>query len=1688
MSEDSTPISNIVNILRQSVFVDLEIHTDTKLLLKIGAWKPQSNKEFYKGGRFDRKTAINELFTFVSSSNFIVGHNIHKHDWVYLVQQNKKFAQLETKLIDTLTLNPLAFPENPYHHLVKDYKIQRESINNPVEDCKQTEKLFRDQCNGFLKTAPLSGIYGRCLIQTSLAYKHLFTTLLGNLPSNNEVNNYLTGNSFGTDRVCRNKLRPLLPTLAGKEAEEKRLFAYALAWLSIAGTNSVLPAWVRHEHPELATILNKLRNQSCNQSNCGYCKKHHHLETNLEEFFNYPQFRHFGKGDNPKNPLQRQIVASVCNAQPTLAILPTGGGKSLCYQLPAMMLARNRGLLTLIISPLQSLMRDQVQQLNDRGYHFAEALNSSLSMPDRHRVLEGIRMGDIHLLYIAPEQLRNNSFIDSIKSREIGQWVIDEAHCLSKWGHDFRPDYLYIGKFIKQFSEKYQQAIPPIHAFTATARLDVIDEIKAHFKKTLGMKMRLLSGGHVRNNLNYRVLSCAMFEKREKVLELLHDYKKDIGDGAVVIFCNRRKVTEEMSAFLSDNGWEADYFHAGRNPKEKQRIQQSFMDGGIHIMAATNAFGMGVDKSNVRLVIHAQMPDSIENYLQEAGRAGRDGKPAHCILLFNDDDADKQFEMRRNQQIDFRDFVSLFEAIRRKAKASKNGGVDSHTIQVSSGEIVRQAESQDDLELGFDGRDYQSDTKVRTAIAWLEEEGFLERTENKTGVIEGSFLINTKEKIKQCLKQQKLSTANIKACLKVALAVMQYNDNESINADKIAEQTGMEAKDVFRNIRCLQAAKIMDHDMSLIAWLTAGVRGDSKKILSRFTHLEKQLLALIQEESQGDIEQDFHLNIHEVCHRLHERLEENVLPNDVLLLLALWGQIDGVVKVFPRGKDCFLLKWRKEFPVAEEDIRQRHFFSDASLSWLYDQVANSEKGKDIRIPFKLGQLEEELARNMLTCSFERDEERSEKTLLALEKSHALGLDGGAAIFHPAMTLHIPKNKRKPGENSYAPLAEHYQAQIRQVHLMREWALRMSTNDESFATKLLNDYFQLSEKDLLKQYFPNTSSDLETSATPERVEAIIGESMLSNIQRDIVEQAIDKNMLVLAGPGSGKTRLLVHRVAWLVCVQRVKPESILILAFNRSTVTELRRRLSEDDMLGTQAYALEIHTYHSLAMRLLGEFPPENNDEFKVWSEKLISKAVTLLSSDVDDKDNELRRKLMAGFQHILVDEYQDVNQSQYELLSAMAGRALQAEEDRLTMFAVGDDDQNIYEWNGTSNSYIQQFQDDYQASMKYMTINYRSAPNIIEICNRFITQHPNRLKENHPITASKNSPDGKVRLFKGLKPTLHTKAVEICKYLIEKEQLEADRIAILCRDHDEYQDLASALRNAKLPICIIRDSHDKNILPWYKLREVHAMLKIFDGDMLLSAVEIRQAWGDLTTKIQNHKSTQELWQWLDSYHHAENIIRSCHEWRSEIRELSYDIRRKMGHGIHLGTMHSAKGLEFDSVIVFAGQKKHKELEELRLRYVAMTRAKRNLILMQESTNWFGILRLEEESLPLEAHESTEEYDNYQCNMSDVYLDFLGQMSNTLHTADIDVGSALVLHSNGINFNYHGNKVGKFSKDMVDELKNRRQQGWRIISVKVHAIIRRSKIDSQEGQFRDKCKQDAWDLIIPEISFQKNSYT
>ena len=301
-----------------------------------------------------------------------------------------------------------------------------------------------------------------------------------------------------------------------------------------------------------------------------------------------------------------------------------------------------------------SVFTDQVDNLNRAtGREAAAAVNGSLTLPERGAVMEKVRLGDIGILYISPEQLRNYSVAQLIRSRDVGCWVFDEAHCLSKWGHDFRPDYLHVSEFIAGYSDTMARPAL-VGAFTATAKKDVVDEIVSHCKETLCLDLAGFTGGVERDNLTFQVWPVTANEKQDVILTTLAETLGQNSGGAIV-YCASRKETQKLSDFLNERGIAAQAFHAGKSEPEKRNIQDDFIGGTIPVICATNAFGMGIDKKDIRLVIHADIPGSLENYLQEAGRAGRDMAPSECVLLYEAGDIENQFSLNAFSKLSIKD-------------------------------------------------------------------------------------------------------------------------------------------------------------------------------------------------------------------------------------------------------------------------------------------------------------------------------------------------------------------------------------------------------------------------------------------------------------------------------------------------------------------------------------------------------------------------------------------------------------------------------------------------------------------------------------------------------------------------------------------------------------------------------------------------------------------------------------------------------------------------------------------------------------------------------------------------------------------------------------------------------------------------------------------------------------------------
>ena len=429
------------------------------------------------------------------------------------------------------------------------------------------------------------------------------------------------------------------------------------------------------------------------------------LTAALQEHFGHSEFR----------PFQKQIIRSVLAGQDTLGVLPTGAGKSLCYQLPALLLPRP----TLVISPLIALMKDQLDGLPPSLYPQATLLNSSLDREEIEQRTEAIRAGEIRLIYAAPERLRQESFLRLLEEVGLSLIVVDEAHCVSVWGHDFRPDYLFIRKALERFDpvepadaddpegSAMPDAVPRpvLLALTATAT----PEMQGEIGQQLGRELVPVIAPAFRPNLHFYAVPCTNANaKMERLAELCKEVP-----GSIIIYANSRDRCERLADFLRRQRLPAGHYHAGMERDERQAAQEAFMLDRTRIIVATVAFGMGVDKPNVRLVVHFTLPESLESYTQEAGRAGRDGKPAHCVLLYASSDKTTLSRWKHQEEVKLETVRAVYRALQ-AALGKGSGPIASEVL-----EAIVNGEGEPDPGAG---------SKARVAVSLLERVGLVRRT------------------------------------------------------------------------------------------------------------------------------------------------------------------------------------------------------------------------------------------------------------------------------------------------------------------------------------------------------------------------------------------------------------------------------------------------------------------------------------------------------------------------------------------------------------------------------------------------------------------------------------------------------------------------------------------------------------------------------------------------------------------------------------------------------------------------------------------------------------------------------------------------------------------------------------------------------------------------------------------------
>lgn len=885
--------------MKSITFFDLEIDPYNHRIVDIGSIK--SNGETFHA------TSIGDFSDFLAKTEYICGHNIFKHDLKYI----KIPGVNKLNKIDTLYFSPLLFPAQPYHNLVKDDKLDPENYNNPLNDSIKAKNLFYDEINAFK--------------QLDEELKQIYYLLLNGIEEFSAFFQYI---DYSVEFL--NVVTLIRRQFNGEVCDEADFeyfvyqypveLAYCLALIHARSRYSITPRWVLKNYPVVENIMHLLRGNPC-LAGCPYCRRSLDIHVALKRYFNFDSYRKFAN-----EALQENAVKAAVADKSILAIFPTGGGKSLTFQVPALMAGENMKALTVVISPLQSLMKDQVDNLEKSGITDAVTINGLLDPIERAKSIERVENGSACLLYISPESLRSKTIERLLLGRGITRFVIDEAHCFSVWGQDFRPDYMYIADFIKLIQEKKQLEEPiPISCFTATAKQKVIEDIRGYFKDRLAVELELFATNTSRTNLHYVVYNKGSEEEKYDMLRDLIESK----DCPVIVYTSRTHRATMLAEQLREDGFDARAYHGKMDVKQKKENQDAFMAGDVRIIVATSAFGMGVDKKDVGMVIHYEISDSLENYVQEAGRAGRDENiKADCYVLFDERDLDKHFTLLNQTRLNQKEIQQIWKAIKNLTKFRSK-------ISNSALEIARKA--------GWDDGLNEIETRVKSAIAALEEVGYVKRGQNMPRVFADSILARNAEeaitKIRNSSrfdeKQKEYATRIIKKLFSTRSRRHANGEIAESRVDYIFDHLGIAREDVIHMINLMREERILADAKDLTAFIKKGEKCNrSLSILETYCKIENYLLSVLEEEGNT-------YNLKELNEGIAGGQGKSVTPDKIKTVINFWD----IQKWLNRkrydnsnySKNHIVLALKQPKKKIEEWLEKRQQLSKFILEYIYEK-------------------------------------------------------------------------------------------------------------------------------------------------------------------------------------------------------------------------------------------------------------------------------------------------------------------------------------------------------------------------------------------------------------------------------------------------------------------------------------------------------------------------------------------------------------------------------------------------------------------------------------------------------------------------------------------------------------------------------------------------------------------------------
>jgi ATP-dependent DNA helicase RecQ len=1472
-------------------------------------------------------TSINDIKIILEQNilDFVCGHNFIDHDKKFLSKTTLNPILSKIPIIDTLLLSMLLFVNKKTHKLDKPYKTEINIENKPLGDAQETKSLFMlldkkfDTLDNELQKIFISLLFDDKYFNGYFKYKNI-------VPTDIDIYEKIKDKIY-----CTKEKFEII------QKDYTTELAFVISYLHL-DSQAAISSVVLIRYPKVVKVLKELT----------FNKDSIDLELFALKEFNIASFREFEQEDNllekkesglfsslfsdkkiPKKSTkisQRDIIANSLDNKSILSILPTGGGKTFTFQMPALIKAKAYKGLTVVISPLQALMKNHVDSFKDKNQNFnVVAISGYLNPIERMNIITMVENGVVDILYIAPEALRSNSIFKALQKRIIERFVIDEAHCFSSWGHDFRHDYYFIANSIKELenSSKFQPKIP-ISCFTATAKPEVLKDIKKYFFDKLGIKLKEFIASSQRYNLEYKAIE--VDSKKDKYEQLVKELIR-IGKKPTIIYIpqNARECKELSETLNNDERLyeqnliiepfyskiDDEIENGKREGRDKSAILNDFIDNKIDIVIATTAFGMGIDKPDIQTVIHYEQSDSLESYLQESGRGARDENlKAECIVLYSRDDFNRTFAQLNHSKLEYHEIERVVRELKKVKKSE---------IYLSPKQIAEK--------MGIDTEDstIDYDTMIKTALLELEQAGVIIRGRNSYKIFATS-INNEKRSMKHVhdvldAKQQEYEKIYTYMIV-VMQNIIQRSRLDAIEVDDLADIVGIKKNIIFDVLYALQKENLLEYNNDISIYVKKSVQKDFQKYFEMERLIFGSLKDLPEYETKLDLRQ------------INSFIGNNSRNNTKIIkkIIQSWTHLSklksNIFNAYFYKDICNFELDKNDVNKLENLIKVRRQTCEFIIKNILKEL-NGEKEKEIEISTNKLKAEYDSIQKLSLNGFHH-------SLVYLHEliKDSFNLRRGRLIYYQAFKIDKTEgiNKRLPygkREHYNQSLKPYYERKIESIHIQIAFIERLIKDGWHKTVEFVQDYFSMEYNKFKKKYNFN-DKEIQLPITQERFKEIIYD--LNDEQKKIFEDKKSSAIMVLAGPGSGKTKTLVHKIASLVTIENNKAEYFLMLAHSRVAVAEFKNRLQK--LIGNQVYGMKIYTFHAFAIELLGK---------KIDSDQSILHSVISQATE-GIKKGEIN---LPYIQMLVLDEYQDVGKNTYHFIQAIYSKMSKDKK----IIAVGDDNQCINNFGDDRSdiAYIKQFKNDFEIideettdllkikksnySQYELSINYRSKKNIVEYSNRYTDILNNKLKSKKLLSYSNKN--GKINFIK------YKNSSYMYNLVNQVSNDTSETVAVLARNNDEVLTIYSLLIANDIKAKYITSKDGFNLGNLIELQDFLLFWKDSNLDKALSKLE------QIYTKSKNYKlAISVINSFIKEYeinvkYNQKYFVNIFEEYLKEITFEEFELSKA---DVIVSTMHKAKGKEFDSVYLCIGEDIVIDEYDKRLIYVAITRAKNNLFI------------------------------------------------------------------------------------------------------------------------------------------------